>query len=71
MSPSRDGAADQSRAMVPARCGAAIDVPLNAPYVLPGRLDRTLTPGAEMFGFSSPSWPAPRPEKPAMLLLTS
>jgi hypothetical protein len=34
-------------------------------------LDRTLTPGAAMLGFSSPFWPAPRLEKLAMLLLMS
>ncbi len=57
--------------MAPARCGAAIEVPLKAPYELPGRLDRTFTPGALMFGLISPSWPAPREEKRAMVLLLS
>jgi len=48
-----DGRADQSRATTPATCGPAIDVPLMLPKLLSfvRVADRTLTPGAEMFGF--------------------
>src|SRR5687768_3931884 len=44
MSPTRAGAADHIRAMVPAVCGDAIDVPLAVAYALPGTDERTLTP---------------------------
>ena len=56
------GDADHSSAIAPATCGLAIDVPVKFAYPLPGTLDRTFMPGAEMFGLISPSWPAPRPE---------
>jgi hypothetical protein len=51
----RFGRADQSNAMTPATCGPAIDVPdndVNAVSLL-RVAERTLTPGAEMFGLSS------------------
>ena len=70
-SPTSVGAADQSSAIAPARCGAAIEVPLMLAYELVGTLERTFTPGAEMFGLISPFCPVPRDEKLAMLLLTS
>jgi hypothetical protein len=67
-SPTSTGAADHSSAMAPARCGAAIDVPLMLLYPLPGQADRTFTPGAETFGLISSFCPAPRPEKSATAL---
>ena len=66
------GAADHISATVPATCGEAIDVPLNAAYEFVGTLLRTLTPGAAMFGLiPPPKADGPRLEKPAMLLLMS
>jgi len=58
-------------ATVPARCGEAIDVPLNNAYEFVGTLLRTPTPGAAMFGFSPPNADPPRLEKPAIALLMS
>jgi len=54
MSRTNCGRADQSRATTPATCGPAIDVPLELPKLLSLELvlERTLTPGAETFGFS-------------------
>src|SRR5437016_14398900 len=40
-----------SSAAAPATCGVAIDVPLNAPYLLFGSDDVIDTPGAETSGF--------------------
>ena len=72
MSPRMAGAADHMSATVPAMCGDAIDVPLNESYEFVGTLLRTLTPGAEMFGFSvPPKAEGPRLEKLAMALLMS
>jgi hypothetical protein len=67
-SPTSAGAADHSSAIAPARCGAAIDVPLMLLYPPPGQLDRTFWPGAEMLGLTSLFCPAPRPEKSEMAL---
>src|SRR5262245_11047895 len=69
MSPMSDGAADSISATTPATCGAAMDVPLSEAYVLPGYADRTLTPGALMFGLISPPTAPPRDENEAMTLL--
>jgi hypothetical protein len=70
--PCRAGFSDQMSATVPATCGEAIDVPLNAAYEFVGTLLRTLTPGAAMFGFSPPpKADAPRLEKLAIALLMS
>ena len=53
-------------------CGEAIEVPLLEAYESVGRLLRTLTPGAAMFGFTAPSKvDGPRLEKPAMTLFAS
>jgi hypothetical protein len=54
MSRTNCGRADQSNATTPATCGPAIDVPLIVPKLvsLVRRVERTLTPGAETFGFS-------------------
>ena len=47
------GRADQSNATTPTTCGPAIDVPDRVLKVvsLVEKEERTLTPGAEMFGF--------------------
>lgn len=67
MSPMREGADDHSRATAPATCGVAIDVPDIDLYVLPGHVERTSTPGAEMFGLAEPSTrDGPKPEKLAI-----
>ena len=42
----RFGNADQTSAAAPATCGVAIDVPELQPYVLPGCVLHTLSPGA-------------------------
>jgi hypothetical protein len=55
MSRRRFGAADQTSATVPETCGAAIEVPLIVAYSPPSQLDRTSSPGAEMFGLIPPS----------------
>ena len=54
MSRTNWGRADQSSATTPTTCGPAIEVPVLLPKVLSlvQMEDRTLTPGAEMFGFS-------------------
>lgn len=70
--PIRDGAAAQSSATAPATCGVAMDVPEMDLYALPGHVERTLTPGAEMFGFIEPSrTEGPKPEKEAIFPSTS
>lgn len=53
MSRTNPGRADQSSATTPTTCGPAIDVPLMLPKLLslPRVVERTLTPGAETFGF--------------------
>jgi hypothetical protein len=72
MSPWIAGAADHMSATVPATCGEAIEVPLKAAYEFVGTLLRTLTPGAEMFGFGPPpKADGPRLEKLAIALLIS
>src|SRR5690554_7739062 len=72
MSRSNAGAADHINATVPATCGEAIDVPVNAAYP-PGTDERTATAGAEMFGlirFGSHA-DGPRPELTYTLPLMS
>ncbi len=70
--PIRDGAADHRRATAPATCGVAIDVPDSTMYDEPGQVERTSTPGAEMFGFIEPSTSeGPKPEKLAISPFTS
>ncbi|GAA4983013.1 hypothetical protein GCM10025734_04670 [Kitasatospora paranensis] len=72
MSPIRLGAADHSSAAAPATCGVAIEVPDSAMYAEPGQVERTLTPGAEMFGLAEPSTrDGPKPENEAILPFTS
>src|SRR5262249_20151200 len=55
MLPMSLGLADHINATTPATCGAAIDVPVNRPYVLSGRAERTRTPGAIRSGLARPS----------------
>src|SRR2546423_104891 len=67
------GRADQSSATTPTTCGPAIEVPLKFAYDVSLELieERTLTPGAEMFGFKrcEPSVvTSPRLLKPASVL---
>ena len=50
----------------PATCGAAIEVPVSAPYPPPGSADTTSTPGATTSGLSTPSGAGPRLEKSAI-----
>lgn len=54
MSRTSCGRADQRSATTPATCGPAIEVPLILPKLLSlvRVAERTLEPGAEMFGFS-------------------
>jgi hypothetical protein len=72
--PLSSGEIDQISATVPATCGDAIEVPLRLPYCvsLPPSEERTLTPGAAMFGLMiPPNADGPRDEKPAMAPLMS
>src|SRR5215831_4484586 len=68
-SPIRSESPESTSATTPTTCGPAMLVPLRFSYALPGTLDRTLTPGAEMSGFGRllPSLvTGPRLEKPAI-----
>jgi len=60
------GSADNSSAMEPTKCGAAIDVPLCAAYLPPGLAEMICVPGASNSGFISLfSGEGPRPENHA------
>src|SRR5579859_691449 len=67
MSPMSMGLADQSRATTPARCGAAMEVPLSSLTLPSGQVEGIFTPGALRSGLMRPSSVGPREENEAML----